>query len=95
MNGPSSFEVHGLGNNLYLIQRKWRGKREGYQGWQCLITAAPGAGVPLFHELPRYWAMDISSSSWWRSEAIRFVLSGRIRRGRRSWAIYAAHSGLA
>lgn len=41
MNGPNSFEVHGLGNNLYLIQRKWWGKKEGYRGWQCLVRNGP------------------------------------------------------
>ena len=41
VNGPNSFEVRGLGNNLYLIQRKWRGKKEGYQGWQCLVRNDP------------------------------------------------------
>jgi hypothetical protein len=41
MNGPSSFEVHGRGNNLYLIQRRWLGKKEGYRGWQALVRNGP------------------------------------------------------
>jgi hypothetical protein len=41
MSGPSSFEVHGRGNNLYLIQRRWLGKKEGYRGWQALVRNGP------------------------------------------------------
>ena len=41
MSGPSSFEVNGFGNNLYLIQRRWLGKKEGYRGWQALVRNGP------------------------------------------------------
>jgi hypothetical protein len=40
MSGPSSFEVHGRGYNLYLIQRRWLGKRKA-TGWQALVRNGP------------------------------------------------------